>query len=436
MKLAINGGKPVREKPFPAHITIGSEEKKEVMKVLDSGILSRYLGSWHEYFYGGPQVRALEEEWAEFFRVKHAVAVNSCTSGLICAVGATGVEPGEEIIVPPYTMSATATAPIIFNAVPVFADIDEDYFCINLDSIEKHITSRTRAIIVVNLFGQSYDAERINALAAKHGLYVIEDAAQAPAATNGGRFVGTLGSIGVYSLNFHKHIHCGEGGIIVTNDDHLADRVRLIRNHAEAVVEAKGSAAEVNMIGFNFRMQEIEAAIARCQLKKLPGFLEKRLAHVSYLEKALSDIPAIIAPKVREGCKHVYYVHACKFREEIAGVSRNQFVKAVAAELPPFELRESEGAKISSGYVKPLYLQPLFQNKRAYGTQGCPFTRPWYEGQVDYSKGICPVTERMHEKELFMHEFMVPSLRKADLDDVAAAFHKVWENRNELKPGV
>ena len=151
-KLAINGGNKVRTKNFPAYKTIGKEEEKAVLKVIESGVLSRFLGCWHEDFYGGPEINALEKEWAEFFNVKHAIAVNSATSALFCAVGAAGVGPGDEVIVSPYTMSASAVAPLIYNAIPVFADIEEDYFCLDPDSIEKRITDRTRAIIVVDIF--------------------------------------------------------------------------------------------------------------------------------------------------------------------------------------------------------------------------------------------------------------------------------------------
>ena len=157
---------------------------------------------------------------------------------MYCAVAATGVEPEEEIIVSPYTMSAAATAPLIFNAIPVFADIEEDYFCLDPKAVETRITSKTRAIIVVDLFGLPY-AEEINLIAKKHGLLVIEDTAQAPGATLNGKAAGTLGDMGVYSLNYHKHIHSGEGGVIFTDNEELAEKCRLVRNHAEAVVEAK-----------------------------------------------------------------------------------------------------------------------------------------------------------------------------------------------------
>jgi len=430
--LAIHGGQKVRKKPFPAYKVIGEEEKQAVMEVLNSGILSRYLGCWHADFYGGPQVQSLEKEWAQHFSVKHAIAVNSCTSGLYCAVGAAGVAPGDEIIVSPYSMSCSATAPLIYGAVPVFADIEEDYYCLDPDSVESKITERTKAILVVDIFGQPYDAGRINSIAEKHGLIVIEDCAQAPNARYNNKFAGTLGDIGVHSLNYHKHIHCGEGGMIVTDNDDLADKVRLIRNHAEAVVEAKGTADLTNMVGFNYRMTEMEAAVARCQLKKLNSLMKRRQDNCRYLNERFAEIEAIEHTRIREHCEHAYYVQPLKFKEETAGVSRNVFIDAVKAELPTSELREKEGVLISCGYVKPLYLQPIFQNKIAYGSSGFPFKGPHYKGKIDYSKGICPTAERMHEKELFYHDLMHASFSRADLDDVIAAFMKVWENRKKL----
>jgi dTDP-4-amino-4,6-dideoxygalactose transaminase len=289
--------------------------------------------------------------------------------------------------------------------------------------------------MVVDLFGHPYDATAINALAAEHGLFVIEDTAQALGAMQAGKCAGTLGHIGVYSLNYHKHIHCGEGGVIVTDDDELAERLRLLRNHAEAVVEAKGVSNLTNMIGFNFRLPEMEAAVARCQLQKLPALMHKRQENSRYLSDRLAQIPAITPPRVRHDCTHAYYVQACKFREDIAGVSRNTFVHAVQAELPPFARREAEGVKLSCGYVKPLYLQPLFQQRIAYGSKGFPFCSAEFTGTANYCQGSCPTTERMHAQELFIHEFMLPSMTYKDLDDVVTAFEKVWEQRRQLQEG-
>ncbi len=163
-------------------------------------------------------------------------------------------------------------------------------------------------------------------------------------------------------------------------------------------------------------------------MKKLAGLNEKRLENVHYFEENLSHLPAIRMPKVREGAIHAYYVHACKFDAEIAGIDRNTFINAVRAELPYYQLREQEGVKMGNGYARPLYLQPMFQKRIAYGSKGYPFS----ESSVSYDQGICPVTERMHFSELFTHEFILPSMCKSDIDDVAIAFEKVWSSRELL----
>lgn len=431
--LAINGGKKVRQRLFPAYNTIGVEEEEAVLRVLRSGKLSNYLGTWHEDFYGGTEVQMLEKEWADYFGVRHAIAVNSATSGLYAAVGACGISPGDEVIVSPYTMSASATAALIYGGIPVFADVEPDYFCLDPESVESRITSRTKAIIVVDIFGLPYHADAINSIARKYGLFVIEDCAQAPGATYNGRYAGTLGDIGVYSLNYHKHIHCGEGGMIVTNDDELAWKLRLIRNHAEAVLDAKGIQSRnelVNMVGFNYRMTELEASVARCQLKKLQGLVKERQKNVEYLATALSEIPCLKPAAPRPGSTHVYYVHSMLFDREQAGVSRDLFAKAVKAELAPTEMREKEGVQLSCGYVKPLYLQPIYQHKIAFGYAGYPFSLS--QMTLNYQLGLCPVTEQLHFETLMTHEFMRPPVTKADLDDVIKAFWKVWEYRHEL----
>jgi perosamine synthetase len=431
MKLAICGGEKFRTTPFPAYNTIGIEEEEAVLRVLRSGKLSTFLGTWHEDFFGGPEVRALESEWAEYFGVKHAISVNSATSGLYAAIGACGISPGDEVIVSAYTMSASATAALVYGAIPIFADIEEDFYCLDVKSIEAKITPRTKAIIVVDIFGQPYDAEAINILAKKHNLFVIEDTAQAPGAMLNGKYAGTLGDIGVYSLNYHKHIHSGEGGIIVTDDDILADKIRLIRNHAEAVLSARGikdKSELINMVGYNYRMTEIEASIARCQLIKLPTLLKQRLENTVYLNEQLGQIPCIKSTKIREGAKHAFYVHPLQFDAEIAGMHRNLFIDAVKAELPPTLLREESVVLLGYGYVKPLYLQPLYQEKIAFGRDGYPFSL----SKVTYPRGLCPITEEMHFNRLVTHEFMRPGMSKADMDDVVCAFVKVWENKEEL----
>jgi len=422
MELAIHGGKPVRSKPFPDYNTIGKEEKLAVMEVLNHGILSKYLGTWSPDFYGGPRVQKLEQEWADYFGVKHAISVNSATSGLYAAVGAAGIGPGDEVIVSPYTMTASATAALIYGAIPVFADIDTEIFCITPESIKKCITPYTKAIIVVDIFGHPADMDEIVKIAQEHKLLIIEDAAQAPGAKYYGRYAGTLADMGVFSLNYHKTIHCGEGGIIVTNDDDMADRLRLIRNHAEVVVKNKGTENIVNMIGFNYRMTEIEAAIASEQLKKLEKLVVPRIEAADYLTERLSKLPALTPPVVRPSVRHGYYVYAIRYDANAFGVPRDRFVAAINA----------EGIPLGAGYVEPIYLEPVYQRRIAFGRDGFPFTYSGYKGQVNYERGLCPVTEKMHYDELIIINVCHANIQRRDLDDTVNAFEKVLVNMAEL----
>jgi dTDP-4-amino-4,6-dideoxygalactose transaminase len=416
-RLALFGGRPVRTKKFPAYNTIGKEERRAVGRVFSSGIFSRYLGAWHSHFYGGPEVRALEREWASFFKVKHAIAVNSASTGLQCAMGAIGIRRGDEVIVTPLSMSISATAPLFYGGTPIFADVEPDFFCLDPSSVRQRISKKTKAIIAVDLFGQPCDFTALRGIAKKHNLYLIEDAAQAPCARFGSKYAGTLGDIGIYSLNYHKHIHTGEGGILVTNDDRLARRLQLIRNHAEAVVSGEPMFRhDADLIGSNYRMTECTAAIARAQLKKLPALVSERVRNCSYLAKRLSRLPGIAPAPTRSGSTHAYYLQPFLFNEDVVGVPRGRFLEAVRAELSVIARRENEGVRVTGGYVRPLYLLPLFANMR----------------KSSYRKGACMVAERLHERELFTHEYMHASATRDDLDDVIAAFTKVYEHRREL----
>ncbi len=418
-ELAIKGGKPIRTKPFPAQVSTDDAERQAVLRVLDDGRLTGYQANWSDNFYGGREIRALEEEWADKFKVRHAIAINSATSGLHVACGAVELSKTCDVVVTPYSMTCSATAPIIWGADLIFADIENDFYCLNIDSMfPVQYNKYAQAIIIVDLFGQPYDIEKVNAWAKKNYITVIEDAAQAIGSKYKEHFAGTLGNIGVYSLNFGKHITCGEGGIIVTNDDDLALRCRLLLNHAEAVVNDMPADSQSQfdaMFGFNLRMTELQAAVARCQLRKLDWLIAWRQEAAEVLRAALSSIPAISPPKIRPDCTHVFYVQAFKWNKEKAdGLHRDKYIEAVKAELAPLEGRENEGVPIGCGYIKPIYKMPLFASD-------------------DYYDDVkCPVAERMWSEELFLHRFVGFPTSKKDLDDVASAFHKVWDNRKEL----
>jgi perosamine synthetase len=420
--LALLGGSKVIRKSFLKSNTIGQSELDAVRGVVESGVLSQYIGAWHEDFYGGPKVRAFEKQCADYFSVKHAITVNSLSSGLVASVGAIGIEPGDEVIVSPWTMSASATAILHWNAIPVFADIDPETFCIDPCSVEKNITPYTKAIIAIDIFGHSADIDSILDIAKKYGLKVISDTAQAPGAKYKGKYAGTLVDIGGFSLNYHKHIHTGEGGIMVTNDDAYAERLCLIRNHAEAVVGGKGCGNLSNMIGHNFRLGEIECAIGIEQLKKLDLIIETRVRLADRLSRGLEGLKGLQLPCVQENCTHVYYIYSMILDTKELGVSRDKIFKALVAEGVP---------GLIQGYQN-IHLFPLYQQKIAYGLCVFRWSSDICKRQVDYNKGICPVAEAYHDSFFLGMVMCLYEFSFSDIDLIVNAFKKVWSHLKEL----
>ena len=422
-KLALLGGPAIIKQPFKNYNPIGAEEVQAAKEVIESGVLSQFIGAWHPDFLGGPRVKEFEAQCASYFGVKHAITVNSWTSGLIASVGAIGIQPGDEVIVPPWTMCASATAILHWNAIPVFADIDPVTFCLDPKSVEANITPHTKAIMAVDIFGQSAEMDVLMAIAKRYALKVISDTAQAPGAIFKGKYAGTLADVGGFSLNYHKHIHTGEGGIVVTNDDIIAQRLQLIRNHAEAVVEGMGVSDLTNMIGYNFRLGEIECAIGISQLKKLQRFVESRNRVATRLNEKLADLPGLKTPSVLEGCSHVYYVYGMVLDTKLLGVKREVLIKAL----------EAEGVKgLSNGYQN-IHLLPIFQNKVAYGSKGFPWSSDICHRDVTYEKGICPVAEKLHDETYIGFAMCLHDLTESDVDLIGKAFSKVWDFLPELR---
>jgi perosamine synthetase len=422
-KLAIFGGPKIINKKFQRYNPIGMEEVEAAKNVIESGILSQFLGAWHDDFYGGPKVREFEKACTDYFGVKHAITVNSATSGLIAAIGAIGIEPGDEVIVSPWTMCASATAILHWNAIPVFADIEPETFNIDPISVEANITPYTKAIIAVDIFGHPANMTALMKIAEKYNLKIISDSAQAPGALYKGSYAGTLAHVGSYSLNYHKHIHTGEGGILVTNDDILCERIQLIRNHAEAVVGPKGVKNISNMIGYNFRLGEIECAMGIEQLKKLKKSVASRQYSAERLTTGLKDLRGLRTPITNSDSTHAYYIYPMLLDYSLIGVTRENIYDALVAE-------GIEG--LATKYVN-LHLLPMYQNKIAYGNNGFPWTSEICHRNVDYQRGICPVAEKLQENSYLGFAMCLHDLSENDIDLIIMAFKKVWSNLHHLK---
>ena len=420
-ELAIFGGVPVfNQQKIKRYKAFGAEEISAVTRVMETGNLSGFLASWGEGFRGGEEVKKLESEWSSQFKAKHSISVNSATSGLIAAVGAAGISPGDEVIVPPITMSATATAPLFYGGIPVFVDIEEDFFCLDPDLVRKSINSKTKAIIAVNLFGQPASLHELRKIADENDLILIEDNAQGPTAKENDIFTGTIGHIGVFSLNYHKHIHCGEGGMCTTNDQELALKIELIRNHGESCVEQAGIKAISNTIGTNLRLPELSATVAYEQLKKSEKLVSDRLGLAQKLNIGLEGVEGFQIPQVRKNCKHVYYMWQARIDSEIIGVSREVFSKAL----------NEEGFPNFTGYVAPLYWLPVFQQKIAIGDKGFPFN---LNPDISYDRGLCPIAENFHLNEAMGFDICDVSVTDEEVKLMLDAFYKVYENKDKLK---
>jgi len=419
-KLALLGGTPVRRTAIPWTNTMGEEEKSAVIKVMESGNLSAFLARAGDHFLGGPRVKEIEALFAGKFRAKHGISVNSATTALHTAIAACEIGPGDEVLVTPYTMSATASAILMNNAVPVFVDISSETYNLDPNEIEKWLTPRTKAIIVTNLFGLPGNLPEIIKIAKQHGLYVIEDNAQAPGATIGGKQAGTFGDLGIFSLNYHKVIHSGEGGIILTDNEKLAYRCQLIRNHGEVVVDDLNDEDTV-VLGSNYRMTELHAAIGIEQVNKLDGFLNVRRALADQLTRGLKGFTGLKGVTIPEGYEHSYYVYPIQFNKDIWTINRPVFAAAMKA----------EGFPLGEGYVKPIYLMKIFQHKKVYNQTQYPFA--FIDKPIQaYQKGICPVVEEMYDRKLITADVCRVPFTPGDIDDFLTAIEKVWQAKEEL----
>jgi len=408
MKLAMKGGEPVRTRAWPQWPAGGEEERAALLRVLESGV----------WGIGSAEIEAFEGEFAAFCGAKHAVCVANGTVSLLIALKAMGVGPGDEVIVPSYTFMATAMAPLLANAVPVFVDVDPDTYCINAAEVEAAITPRTKAIVPVHLAGHPADMTALMAIARKHGVHVLEDAAQAHGAAWDGRRVGSIGHMASFSFQSSKNVSGGEGGAILTNDQELYETAWSLHNCGRSI---GGRWYDHFLPGANYRLGAWQAAVMRVQLTRLGALNARRMASAAYLDGHLSEVPGI-RPLARSphATAHAYHLYILRYDAEVfGGPDRDTFVRALNA----------EGIPASSGYT-PLYKLGVFSNPDALR---CSLLCSRYAGDAKpYAELFHPVTERACSSEAvwLFHNLLLADER--DLDDIVRAVEKIHDAAHEL----
>ncbi|MDZ7260637.1 MAG: DegT/DnrJ/EryC1/StrS family aminotransferase, partial [candidate division KSB1 bacterium] len=363
----------------------------------------------------GTKVKQFEKAFADFHNAKFGVCLNSGTTGLRIALLAVGVGPGDEVLVPGYTFIASATAVIETGATPIFVDIDSETYNIDPERIEASITPRTKAIMPVHFAGRPVDMDRILEISQKHHLKVVEDAAQAWGSEWNGKKVGTLGNAGVFSFQSSKNITCGEGGIILTNDEEVA---KLCRSHSNCGRLEGGIWYEHYYYGGNFRMTEFQGAVLLVQLARYPELKHKREENVAFLNQHLARIEGVEPlkrdPRITSHSCHIYIFRYKK--EYFNDKPKARFIEAL----------KKEGIPASAGYSIPLYTQPVFK-KRAFGPLGKPI-----EMGVDYTTYHLPQVERACYEEAIWFTQNVLLGSQEDMKDIVRAIEKIRECKNEL----
>jgi len=406
--LAINGGQKTLDHKWPDWPIWDDRERLALDEVLDSG----------KWWYG-EKVAEFESKFAGFQNAAYGVVAATGTAAIEASLLALGVGAGDEVIVPPYTFMATASAVLRVNAIPVFADILPDTLCIDPDDVLAKITDKTRAIIPVHMAGYISDMDRLNEIAAERGLYILEDACHAWGSQWKGKGAGALGDLGAFSFQASKNITSGEGGIILTDDESLADACRSFTNCGRGKDKPW---YEHYLLGSNLRLTEFQAAILLAQLTRLEEQTLTRQSNAKILDDGLREIPGVILlkddPRIT---RRSYHMYAFRVDQEVLGISRGRFAEAVSA----------EGAPTWAGYTTPLYKNPLFQ-RTGDGPNYCPVSCPYYGRPVDYSTVCCPICEQVCEDTCWIGH---PALLAAEeaMHLFVAAVRKVCDNLAELR---
>jgi len=398
--LAINGGNPVRERPFSQWPVYADDDREALVRVLESG-------KWGTL---GPRAEEFQERFAAFVGAKHGLSVFNGSVSLETALRAASIGPGDEVIVPPYTFVATASSVVFTGADPVFADIDPNHFnCIDPAAVEAAITSRTRAVIPVHMAGCPAEMEPILALAEKHGLFVLEDAAQAHGAEYRGRKVGSIGDVASFSFQETKNMAAGEGGMLTMKAADIWEKCWAVHNTGRVT---GGAWYQHELPGSNFRMTEWQAAILLGQLDRLPGQMEIRERNAQLLYSRLEGMEGIVLFPLRDDLKYAWHLFMFKLNLDITGkVDKRRFAEALTA----------EGVPTEGGYVN-LARQKMFSSRELQRRISRPF---------DYSSVDLPRTDQACAGTLWFSQNMLLG-DESDIDDIAEGVRKVVENIDEL----
>lgn len=410
-KPALLGGKPTRTEPFSSWPRIDRRDEKNVLDVLHSG-------KW--YRGNGECVNHFEAAYAELTGAKHCVATANGTSALLTSLASIGIEPGDEVIVPPYTFIATINAVLLQYALPIFVDTDPETFQIDARKVEAAITDRTAAIMPVHLGGSVADMDAIMEVSRKHRLPVIEDACQAHLAEWRGKKAGTVGTTGCFSFQVTKNLCSGEGGAILTNDGDLAERCYAFQNNNRARAATGYNFAYLSGRGANLRMTEFQGNLLLAQMTRLEEQSRTREQNAGYLTSMLKEIPGISPAKMYEGCtRNAYHLYMFRYRPEaFGGMPRAKFIQALSA----------EGIPCSGGYT-PLNKESFLQT--AFSSRG--FRRIYPKELLDRyeERNHCPANEKLCQEAVWFTQTMFLGTR-SDMDQIAAAVRKIQAHGEAL----
>jgi dTDP-4-amino-4,6-dideoxygalactose transaminase len=397
---AIAGGAPAKTTPFRTGKRYGDEELRELREALEQGSL---------FYAHGRKVKQLERDFETMTGSRFAVACSSGTAAIHAATIAIGLSPGEEVIVSPITDMGSVIPILYQGGVPVFADLDPHTYNLSADSVARNVTDKTRAILAVHLAGNACDLNALAEICQKRGLTLVEDCAQAHGARYDGRHIGTIGKLGCFSFNEFKHIACGDGGIVVTDDKHLASRLRLATDKCYDR-SPNATSHQATFLANNYRMTELQAAVTVAQLRKLPSIVSRRQSWCARLTERLRGLRGLSLPRVSDRCESSWWFYMMRVDEHELGASTDEFAAAIQAERVP----------VTVHYIgQCVYESSLFVNHRAFERGSHPFA------ERNYSTGLCPTAEAILDTCVMLP--VNEAYSDQDLEDTVVAIRRVGE---------